>query len=903
MRTTTATTGAFRSSTRSHRFRLFGGCAVFALAATLPAYAQTPTQGEKAAPADVVTITGSRLRGVEEPVGSPVFDIGQDKIELATTTTVDKLIQQTPQIFDLGVSEGSRGQNGGSGNIVYGTGINLRGLGPYATLTLVDGHRAISNGRSIDPSFMPSLGLERIEVLADGASAVYGSDAVAGVVNLIPIRGQDGGQLYARYGAGDNYDEHQLGAAWGKTWRGGQVHLAYENGFRSNLNGQDRDFFRADQRSRGGPDYRPTNCNPGNIVISGVSYAIPQGGVTAANRGSLTAGTSNRCETLAAQDLLPQQNYNSVAFTFNQEITPWLELVMDGFDTNRHFKRLVAPGTANLTVPSTNAFYVAPTGLTPASETIQYNFGNDFVGVNTYGFAKNWEVTTGLKAKLPADWQLEGLITYGENQDTSESYNGVNNTALNAALASNNPATSFDPYGLNRTNAAVLLGIANQVSYNPTNNELTGYELRADGPLLQLPGGAARLAVGYERQEQSTHLGLGRGNPGVAVVFRNFDRTINSGYAELFVPIFGASNAIPGFRKLEINIAGRYDDYSDVGHTTNPKYGINWAPIDDLTFKASYGTSLRAPIFAELYGNSSALFVQNYVDPTANNATVQGVALSGGNTALTPEKAKTYSAGFDYQPAFIPGLKFGAGYFNIEYDGQITAYLSDFQVLQKESQLQGFGIITRGAAAAQKVADLRAAGTPIGAGVLPTNVTLFIDGRTQNLGVSKMEGVDFNARYAMDLPVGHLDLGVDGAYLTKFNVALSPAGTLLDKKDTIFNPADFKMRASAVWAYDVWRVNAAVNYAGKYTNDLVTPVQTIDSWTTVDLGISITPGGDEMKPFLAGGFTVGLDVRNIFDELPPYVNIAPNANGSGGFDATAANPVGRVIGLSLRKKW
>src|SRR5262249_35860652 len=152
---------------------LLGGCAAAAVLSSGTAFAQTPA-GPQPAQAeeekDRVVITGSRLRGVEEPVGSPVFAIDEKAIELSSVTTIDKLIQQTPQVFDLGVSEASRAQNGGSGNIVYGTGINLRGLGPYSTLVLVDGHRAVSNGRSIDPSFLPSLGLQRIEVLADGAS-------------------------------------------------------------------------------------------------------------------------------------------------------------------------------------------------------------------------------------------------------------------------------------------------------------------------------------------------------------------------------------------------------------------------------------------------------------------------------------------------------------------------------------------------------------------------------------------------------------------------------------------------------------------------------------------------------------------------------------------------------------
>jgi iron complex outermembrane receptor protein len=179
-----------RPNSTTVRAGLFAGCAAVAILATPGAIAQEAgPQAQEASSVDRVVVTGSRLRGVEDPVGSPVLAIGRDDIELASVTTVDKIIQQTPQIFDLGVSEGSRAQNGGSGNIVYGTGINLRGLGPYATLVLVDGHRAISNGRSVDPSFLPSLGLERVEVLADGASmADSSSPATAQAMNMTRSR-------------------------------------------------------------------------------------------------------------------------------------------------------------------------------------------------------------------------------------------------------------------------------------------------------------------------------------------------------------------------------------------------------------------------------------------------------------------------------------------------------------------------------------------------------------------------------------------------------------------------------------------------------------------------------------------------------------------------------------------
>jgi len=189
------------SASLAAAFGVFGGA---------PAIAQQVEEQDDTA----IVVTGTRMRGVA-PVGSPIQSITPQDLEDAAETSVARIVQDLPQVLDLGISEGSRGQNGGSGNIVYGTGINLRGLGPYATLVLIDGHRAVNNNRALDPSVMPALGLQRIEVLTDGASAIYGSDAVAGVVNLVPIRFRDGGQAYARYGFGDAYEEHTVGIGWG----------------------------------------------------------------------------------------------------------------------------------------------------------------------------------------------------------------------------------------------------------------------------------------------------------------------------------------------------------------------------------------------------------------------------------------------------------------------------------------------------------------------------------------------------------------------------------------------------------------------------------------------------------------------------------------------------------------
>jgi iron complex outermembrane receptor protein len=852
----------------------------------------TITQGS-----DIV-VTGSRLRGAA-PVGSSVISLGRDDVTASGAVTTDRLIRQIPQVFDLGVSENSRGQSGGNGNITYGNSINLRGIGPYATLILVDGHRAVNNSRAFDPSVIPTLGLERVEVIADGASAIYGSDAVAGVVNLIPRRNLDGGEVSARYGIADRGDftEWQVGAALGKVWSTGQIMAAYEHVYRSSLNGSDRSFFSSDQRPFGGPDYRVTRCNPGTINAGGTTYAIPVGGVTQATAGALVRGTSNRCDDLLGQDLFPRQEYDSVNATATQEIIDGLTFFADGFYSNRRFSRLPAFASGTLTVPSTNAFFVRPAGFTGSSYQVGYSYYRDLPRNLNTGRARNWEVTPGLRWAIDDNWVAEGLFTYGRGNDQSNTYDGINNPALAAALASSNPATAFDPYGLNRTSPTVLAAISDQISLAPVLNKFKGYEGRLNGTLLELPGGAVKLAVGYEGQEINTRLGLARGGPSTPVTFREFDRRVDSGYAELLVPIFGSDNAMPGLQKLEIDAAIRYDKYSDVGSTTNPKFGINWSPLQGLTLRGSYGTSFRAPLISQIYGNSTSLYVQSYQNPNGG-APIIGIAYSGANTSLSPEEATTWSAGADW--TVTPRLRLSVTYFNLKYTNQVDTYLADLTLLTREGQFAGTGIILRDAAARERVAALLAANTPI-AGSLPggsvDNVSLFVDGRNNNLGQSRTEGIDFVANYQLPTDtLGTFNVNASGTYMTRFDSAVSPAGTPVDRLNTIFNPLKFKARASVTWDFGRLRSQITATHVGGYSNTAVTPNQNIGSYTPVDLSFAVNVGEDETK-----GLILGLEVRNVFDTDPPYVNLAPGVNGSGGYDATTTNPIGRTFTVSARK--
>lgn len=862
-------------------------------------------------PEDSLVITGSRIRGVA-PVGSQLIDLDREEIEDSPAVTTDRLIRELPQVFDLGVSENSRGQSGGNSNITFGNSVNLRGIGPYATLVLVNGHRVVSNTRSVDPSIIPTLGLERVEVIADGASAIYGSDAVAGVVNLIPRRSLNGIQAIARYGVADDFNEYQLGLAGGHDWGSGRLMVAYEHAFRDNLSGDSRDFFTNDLRPFGGRDFRVANCDPGNIVVGGVPFAIPAGGVTAA--GQLTPNTRNLCDSNDAQDLFPETSYDSVVSTFQQEITPWLTVFADGFYSKRRFERNPAYTAAQLTVPATNAFFVAPAGVTlpncPASagapagtrcETVQYSFALDLPPNVATGYTRSWQGTVGLRFDLPYDWQLETSFGYGRSRDVSNSFLGINNAALAAALRSSNPATAFDPFGRHRTSPTVIAAIADQISLNPTENRLALYEATANGPLFEIGGNPVRLAVGYERQEIESALGIARGGPTTPVTFRNFDRQVDSAYAEVFVPFFGSGNARPGLERLELSAAIRYDHYSDVGSTTNPKFGLVWGPLRNLRLRGSYGTSFRAPIFSQIFGNTNQLFVQNYSDPTLNGAIISGVARSGPNLDLTPEEATTWSVGLDFEP--FRGARFSATYFDVEYLGQVENYLADLAILGREDQFAGTGIILRGPAAAAQVAALLAQGLPV-SGVLPNPVTLFVDGRNFNLGESRTRGIDVEATYRTDLgSMGSLNLGVNGTYITDYQLAVTPTADVRDRRNFIFNPLSFKARAVAIWEYENARTRLQINHVGGYDNDLVNPIEEVDSYTTVDVGVSFDLGEEGSSDFFDSPFTFGIDIRDLFDADPPFVNIAPGGNGSGGYDATVANPIGRTFSFYVRKSW
>jgi iron complex outermembrane receptor protein len=445
--------------TIDQRRRNWLACAAFgalALGTAMPAHAQDTadtsaqdaTAPEEPTEADI-TVTGSRIRGIA-PVGSNVIAIDEKKIAQEPVISTNDLLRRVPQVVSLGANRAGGSAQNGAANATRGAGINLRGLSTNATLLLYDGRRFPpqgTQGQFTDPSVIPSIALGRVEVVADGASAIYGSDAIAGVVNFILRKDFDGIEARARYGMTEgDYHEAQIAMIAGKKWDGGYAMIAGEYSKNNALYGRElSDFYQNDNRARGGRDLRVTTCRPGTITVGGGTYAIPAGGVTSANVGSLVRGTANRCFYNGDDAVIPEQERWSVVGAASQEITPGIRIFADGFWSRRSgVIPTILSFSAN--VPSTNPFFVTPVpGAT--SVAVGYSLYPELGAlVNPY-HAESWNASAGVEAKLFSDFKGTVYYAYGKADEVADRAFGVNTPALNAALADTNPATSLNVFG------------------------------------------------------------------------------------------------------------------------------------------------------------------------------------------------------------------------------------------------------------------------------------------------------------------------------------------------------------------------------------------------------------------------------------------------------------------------
>lgn len=867
------------------------GASALALILLAPSFAVAQTGQDASEVVSEIVVTGTSIRGVP-PTGSNLISVSREDIKAVGANTTPELLASVPQLNSFNTAP--RAANGGAGAFAPG----LRSLPASATLPLMNGHRLVAGGTNQtnpDFPFLPDLAIERVEIVADGASAIYGSDAVAGVVNFITRKRYSGFDASVRYGTADDYHTFSASGLFGKTWTSGSIVGAYQYAENGNIVGGDRDYRIVDLRPYGGVDTRTTVCPTANVRVNTTAYAVSYAAP------GLSANTTNSCDNGAVADLVPKSRLHSAYLSAQQElsdkVTLWSELLYsDRKDTVRAPPPAGAGASGGVILNNlpgfSNPFFKAPPGTNATTEFVQFRTDNLYGAdhIDNIFRVRAGNSSAGVDAKLPRDLKLSVYGTY--DWARNDAYlPAINPAALDAAANGTTAATALDPFGAG-TSPAVAAKITDYAGDLVIHQKTYLGAAKIDGPLAELPGGQLKIAVGAEyRHETFEQRGLYGGQP----VPENLTRNIGSVYVELFIPIVGAGNAAPLMRSLALSLSGRYDHYSDFGSTKNPKVGVTWEPVNGLTLRGTYGRSFRAPGLRDVgatvgayYYNAAAIAGSTFRDPLRGAAQVDTVFLLGGNRGLQPEKAKTYSFGVDLRPAVAPNFRGSITYYDIRYTNVIGTPGGAIAFTDPTFA----SVVFRNPTAAQ-LSSLLAIAVPVNfaAGALPPIGNL-LDFRQGNFGVRKTNGLDVDFGYRQPTSFGALYAGLAANYIIEFKTQLSPTAPI--SNSLLLGVPKATTRGTLGAQIGRYNLVGFVNYRAGVRSQYATPTGVAGyhagDYTTVDLRASMKlPDAGLTK-----GAELGLQVNDLFDQKPPFF---PATDGIGG----AYNPIGRYVALSLRK--
>lgn len=856
-----------------------GLAAAIALVLATSAHAQNTAE-----PLDEVIVTGSRIaRGSDFESPSPVLSIDRSSIEKSGYPNLQQLLEKLPANGAGAFS--TRGNNQDS-TANGAASISLRGLGADATLVLVNGRRvAISSFAEnittnfVDINSIPVAAIERIEVLKDGSSAVYGSDAVAGVVNIVLRKDFDGFELSAGYGATTDgpYDERNFSAVWGRGDEDSNVTVIFDYFKNTTLMNTDRGSLgSANQTARGGQDFRSSRGYPGR-------FDVTTGGVTTTLRDPACPPGSTAGQTCVYDygvwNLLVPEAERTGAILLGQQ-----KFGDTGIEAFTEFafqhNNSVAQG--------------APTPLDEsAGLTVPANFpGQPFPGATAISIGRyrtvdagprQWDIQTdnlrgvvGLRGKIGNwGWEIAAQKARSESEQTGDRSQGWVRTDL---LQQQIDAFAYSPFGATQNPQSVINSITTSLVRQGV-SRLTMYDAQLTGDLFQFAGRTVKMAAGAEYREESVsdvpddqfQRGLIFGTEAVSAAA---SRDIWAAFVEFSVPLLD---------QLELSLAARYDDYSDFGNTTNPKVAVRWAPIDTLALRASWGTGFRAPSLAQVGlgpSQESQFFVDTFgcADNPAYCTPLDYTLIFAGNPNLEAEESESLNVGVAWKPS-----------------ERIELTLDWWDITQENKVDEApFGFLYQASCSTQtSTVCLRSApltGDTLGA--LQSINTTF-----ENIGEQNASGVDLGAYWASDLPLGTLTLGLNYSRLLKFErVELNSAGTgfVTRALEGEYEYPEDRATLTADFGTDIWGVYALVNYIGSFQDapdadfDGVLDYDTVDtrnvgSWTTVNLQLRYT--GIPNTQLLLG-------VDNVLDEDAPFA-IGDGDTDIYGYVQNVHNPRGR----------
>lgn len=678
---------------------------------------------ETTAATEEITVTGSRITrdGFDQP--TPVTVIGTADIQAAAPANIADFVNQIPSVAGS-VTPANSQRNLSAGTVGVNT-INLRSLGSNRTLVLLDGKRSVGSTATgtVDVNTIPQGLVKSVEVVTGGASSVYGSDAVAGVVNFILDRTYTGlkGELSAGETSYGDDNTYRISLTGGFDFAGGRGHILLNGDFvrRGGVFGAPRPWAEQAMHLTQNPGYTPTNGAPellattqsglntltgGGIITSGVAagtYFGPGGVVNQYNFG--TGRLNNSPWTIGGDykqslhyfgtSIQPAEAMEGVFGRASYKLADNFEVFAEATYNRSESTNWGGYGTdkGNVTIQTSNPFVPAavrarlqaagqtsfrlgtwnadlPTRLSENERTVQRYLIGFQGGFDVVGLDWNWD---GYYQKGITD-SFENVVATNQTQ-----IGFAQDAVLNASGqivcrvtrdGSTNPlAAGCVPY--NRMGIGVNSPEAiDYVSGRPSRNQQFKQDVAAINVNTKIPNGWVDdigLAFGIEhRKEQiSGTVAPGSETGWIAgnYLATNGSYTVTEGYVETLVPL------LAGF---EFNGAARLTSYSESGTVVTWKAGLNWQPIDDIRIRVTRSRDIRAPNLSELF-QAGSRNTNTISDPWQNNAAVRFTQTITGNLDLVPEKADTWGVGVVFRPSFAPGLGFSVDYYDININGAI----------------------------------------------------------------------------------------------------------------------------------------------------------------------------------------------------------------------------------------
>jgi iron complex outermembrane recepter protein len=833
------------------------------------------------------------------PAGVQYISMSRADMNRRGYATVQEVLRGLPQNFSGGPSEDTwaMGQEE-LFNVSRGTGANLRGLGAGSTLVLLNGRRLAAgggDGRFVDLSAIPLAAVDHIEVLPDGASAVYGADAVGGVIN-VQLRGDyEGRESQVRWGeaTSGNPSQRQLAQTWGGAWDSGNALISAEYYDRGALGSAERRQSRSsDLRSLGGENFDVPEGNPGTLITPSGTWRIPLGqngrALTAAD---LIAGPPHLYNGNVDRDLLPDHRRYSLVGTLDQRFGNATHLFVDVLLSQRHTQVMAGPARTILTVPSSNPFYVNPEGGTePIS--VAYSFGRDFEPEVDHATVTTRSISTGIHRSI-RHWKLSSAFSYASYQDHIDGGPIVDSDELAQALEDSNPETAFNPFGDGTfTNRATLARIRVNARLE-RKADLGTVNLNASRALPGWYAGDVDLALGLEaRNERLASFGQ-QGQTITADLHAS--RSVYAGYTELTLPFVNEHNRRVGLEGLRLTLAGRYEQYSEFNNSgLMPRIGLTWSVVPVLSLRGTWSTSFKAPSLIELDESRNFTILNLLADSTAPAGFSPVLLQIGNNTDLREETARTRTVGVDLK---LPqqGLSIELTHFNLNYRDRVDRI--DFNSMLLEDPAFA-DLVTRNPSEAQRQ-EVCTRGRFIGnvEDCLNTPIAALLDLRLDNIAFMKTAGFDALVSYQIQGEEGRIQAGLNATYVTDFSIARYRSSPLSKLIDTAGYPLRFRGKGEILLERGPLSTIGVVNYAGRYTDRISAPSRRVHSWMTFDLGMRYRMGGnvDEGEK----GTTFGITAQNVFDKRPPFLN---NPLGIG-YDPENADLLGRFLSLHIQRGW